>query len=596
MKNLPVQSLRIEDIKANFKDFLKGNPNYKDFNFEASGISTLLNIQSYQTHYLGWFVKMLLDESFVDSAHTREAMLSHAKRVGYIPKGYRSSSAQVTLKVNTTTAEEPISRSISIPRGATFSASNSAQDKRVFSVLDGTIIYNRTVNGSAVTYTSDPLYIYEGTLETWNFLVDDGLVNQRFIIRDPNIDIDTIRVRVSESASSTDFVEYSLARDVDSMNPSANVFYVSTDEHGNYQIFFGENIVGVQPENGNAIEVTYISTNGPSGDGAKIFSFNGGVPGGDGAVGNYNNFTTETIAVSSGGSNPQSIEDLRFAIPSHYRRQGRIVNAADFRSILLDEYRNIETLNVWGGEESLVRDYGKVYVSIKPKNSDSLTSLARTQIRNSIVKEYGVVGIDVVFVDPEFIEVDVTVNAKIDLRKTNRSLPEVNTLIRDRVLEYNTDYLGRFDNILSDVDFLQYIREGEDEFVTLYDKKVLRKSHRHLHGSSSTNSVVFGNQLRPSTITSSDISYSTYTAYLKDDGLGALNLVDKATEKTLVSAGTVDYLNGVISYNLPVFSRITGYQSSTSGLLEFSAIPEMTDVNTFLNNIVRISKVKVVTG
>ena len=596
MKNLPVQSLQIEEIKNNFKDFLRGNEKYKDFNFEASGISTLLNIQSYQTHYLGFFVKMLLDESFVDSAHTRQAMLSHAKRNGYTPKGKKSSTAEVVLKVNTTLAQEPLSRSIYVPRGATFSAVNNAQDKRTFTVLDGAVLHTRIVDGSSVQYVSDPLAIYEGNINTWNFVVDDGIINQRFVIRDPLIDIDTLRVRVRENPGSAESQEYKLARGVTDLDPSSTVFFVSTDENGNYQVFFGGNQVGVQPANGNAIEVTFIAANGVSGDGAKVFDFNAPAPGSGGNIGNYSDFDVDTLSPSAGGAEPQTTEELRFAIPNHYRRQERAVNSADYRSILLDEFRNIDSLNVWGGEDNNRRDYGKVYISIKPKNSDKLTALARTQIKDSIIKQYGVVGIDVVFVDPEFIDVDLTVKINVDLRKTNRSLPEVNQLVRDRINTYNTTYLSKFDNMLSDVDMLQFIREGEDEFVTLYDTKILNKNTKHLYGTTSSVEVFFGNQLTPNTVTSSDVLYAGFTAYIKDDGQGKLGLFNRANNQRLASAGTVDYATGTILYNLPSTSRTVGFETGASGVLTFSAVPVVPDVNTYLNNIVRIASVRVVNG
>lgn len=586
MKNLPIQSLRFDDIKQNLKDFLRGNQRYKDFNFEASGINVLLNTLSYQTHYIGYFVKMLLDESFVDSAHTRQALLSHAKRTGYIPKNRKAARAEVILRVNTNTTDEPASRNLSVERGATFTSANSQQDSRTFSVLDGTTIYNRIVDGTDVQYVSEPIQIYEGTLKTWNFLVDGNIVNQRFIIRDPSADVDTIRVRVRENAGATNSVEFSLASDISDLAADSNVFFISTDENGFYQIFFGDGVFGVQPENGNAIEVTYIGTNGESGNGARVFNFN------QPSTWPYDDFEVETTSPSDGGREAETVDELRFAIPNHHRRQNRLVTEQDFRSILLEEFRNIDSLNVWGGEKHNRRDYGKVYISIKPKNSDKLTTLAREQIRETIVREKGIVGIDCVFVDPEFINVHLTVNAKLDMRKTNRTRPEMINLIKDRVQNYNTELLSKFDSDLSDVNLLSSIKEGEDAFVTLYSQKTLSKNHIHLHGSTATHTVSFGNALVPGSISSSDIAYSTFTARIKDDGQGNLNLVSGTG--VIVPAGTVDYDTGEIDYTLPQFARVAGFVNSVTGDITFNATPVYPDVNTYLNNIVRITETKVV--
>ncbi|WEM34256.1 baseplate wedge protein [Xanthomonas phage X1] len=589
MKNLPVQSLQFEDIKTNFKEFLKGNDRYSDFNFEASGISTLLNVASYQTHYIGFFVKMLLDEAFIDSAHTRQAMLSHAKKSSYVPKGKQSAKAEVVLTLTVGTNNEPLSRNYPIERGATFKATNDTQDQRIFTVLDGSTIYNRSVTGSTATYTSAPLRIYEGQFRSWNFVVDTSVQNQRFILKDEMADVDTFRVRVKENASSTVFEEYTIASDVLDLDPTSKVFFVSTDENGYYQIFFGNGVFGVQPENGNAVELSYISTNGESGNGAKAFTYQNDI---QNVVS-----TVTTNSVSAGGMEPQTIEELRFAIPNANKRQNRIVISSDYRSILLDKFRNVDSLNVWGGEENVIRDYGKVYMSIKPKNSDKLTALSRTQIRQDIVKKYGVVGMDVVFVDPDFINVDLSITAKLDLRKTTRSQPELFNLILERVKEYNETYLSKFDSILSDVDLLSYIRQGEPAIVSIYSSKILSKDHQHLHNSTASNNVVFGNRLVKGTIESGVITYGTETVKLIDDGAGVLKLVRVSDSSVIVAkSGSVDYTGGVVTYALPQAAKVAGYETSTSGVLEFRAVPSVPDINTNMNNIVRIETTKVAAG
>lgn len=593
MKNLPVQSLEFDQIKANFKDFLKGNPDYKDFNFEASGISTVLNIASYQTHYIGYFVKMLLDEAFADSAHTRSALLSHAKGKGMLPKGRKSSRAEVQLKVITDLTNEPLSRSIALDRGMTFNSTNASSDFRTFAVQDGTILYDRQVDGQVVTYTSDVISISEGTFRTWNFLVDASILYPKFSIRDENIDIDTLRVRVRENDTSTEYVEYTLATSIDDLSPTSKAFFVSTDENENYQIFFGNNVFGIQPQGGNAIECTFMSCSGVGGDGAKTFSFNRPDPDGPGSIGTYSNFQTITTNQSAGGAEPQSVEDLRFTIPNNFKRQNRTVTPGDFRSILTEEFRNIDSMNVWGGETNAQRDYGKIYISIKPKNADRLTAISRQNITNDLVHKYGIVGIDPVFVDPDFINVTVTIIPNLDLRKTNKSTPEIEAYILNRLNLYNTSVLNRFDSMLSDVDMLNFIKNGESYFTSLYSVKVLNKQVTQLHNSTTTQLVNFGNQLVPGTISSTAISYSTFTAQIKDDGKGLLNLIDTATGKVLVKAGTINYTNGQLNYTLPAAARAAGYESSTTGIIGFNASPVNPDVSTYLNNIVRISASKV---
>ena len=586
MKNLPVNSLNFEDIKSNFKEFLKGNQLYKDFNFEASGISTLLNTMSYQTHYIGYFVKMLLDEAFSDSAHTRQALLSHAKRNSYIPKGRACARAEVVLKVVTTLANEPSSRMVEVVRGDKFNSTNTTQDKRVFNVLDGSAIYSRTVVGSNVTYTSDVLTVYEGTLRTWNFLVDNSVLNQHFIVRDANMDIDTIRVRVRANENSSESTDFMLMTDIADLSPESNAFMVTTDADGFYQIFFGGGVFGVEPETGNAIEVTYISTNGDSGNGAKDFTF---VP----LTPSSYTYTVLSENVSSGGAEPQTLEELRFAIPNHVRRQNRIVTALDGRTFLLDTYRNIDSINVWGGETNPTRDYGKLYVSIKPKFADKLTNLAKTQIRQSIVKK-GWSGIDVVFQDPDFINTDLSLYVTLDLRKSNKTQQEIFNDISARVTQYNLEQLSKFDNMLSDLNLLTYLKATDVAVKSIYSKKIISKDHAHLHGTTASNIVNFSNAISARTVKSSSITYGGTAYYLKDDGEGKMLLVKTSNNVAITRpVGTVDYVKGIITYTLPSSARVTNYEESSFGVLTLSLTPANPDINTAQNNIVRITATKV---
>lgn len=587
MRNLPVQSLQFEDIKSNFKDFLKGNSRYADFNFEASGISTLLNIASYQTHYLGFFVKMLLDEAFIDSAHTKQALLSHAKKTSYVPKGRQAAQAEVVMTSIVSTTNDPISHNIIIDRGATFKAVNDNQDQRIFSVLDGSTVYNRSVVGETVTYVSNPFKIYEGQFKTFEFVVDGSVLNQRFVLKDMNADVSTFRVRVRENVSSTSYTEFKAADDILDIEKDSNLFFVTTDEHGFYQIFFGNDVFGTQPKNGNAIELSYISTNGETGNGARAFTYQV-------TTTNITNIV-ETTSIASGGMEPQTIEELRFAIPNANKRQNRTVIASDFRSIILDKYRNVDSLNVWGGEENNIRDYGKIYISIKPKNADRLTALSRTQIRNDIVKKYGVVGIDVVFVDPDFVDIDMTITARLDMRKTSRSQPEIYNLILERTSEYNQTKLSKFDSILSDVDLLSFVRRDEPSIISIYSTKILKKNHQHLHSSTTSNVVFFGNPLVEGTIKSSNIVYGSEIVSLIDKA-GTLKLVSSTGRTIVENSGSVDYATGNIIYNLPRAVLVEGFESSNSGTLQFSAKAAVPDIMTTLNNIVRIETTKVTTG
>ena len=598
MKNLNIQSLDFDDIKAGFVEFLKGDPAYKDFNFDGAGINTLNNLLAYNSHLIGYYVKMMLDESFVDSAHNREAMLSHAKRVGYLPRGRRAARADLELKIRLNIADDPISETILINRGTTFNAVNNTQDSRTFQVLDDVLVYSKTVVGSAVTYTSAPIVVYEGAMMLWRFLVDNTNLNQRFVIKDKNIDIDTIRLSVAPHTGATNKTEFNLASDIFEVNSTSNVFYITTNEEGYYQIFFGNGVFGVQPQNGNVIAVSYVSTNGLGGNGAKSFTFN--APAADPLteynIGNFSDFEVVTLSVSSGGMEPETVDSMRFTIPSHYRRQNRILSESDYRAVLLSEFRNIDSINVWGGERNGKREYGKVFVSVKPKYSDALTSSSRQEIKDKILRKFGQVGPEVEFVDPEYILVSMDVKAKINLRKTNKSLGQIERLIIDRINEYNETYLSKFDTILSDISLLDYVKQGEDEITSIYTSKTLSKAYNIIHRSTATHLVNFGNEITKG-IVSSGVVYGGVECFIADTVTSNLLYLFKKSDGSLIitkSIGSVNRITGLVSFALPINAVAKGYETASSGVVTFKAIPVAPDVNTYLNNLVRIAAIKVV--
>lgn len=598
MKNLPVQTLNFLDIKTNFVDFLKGDPFYKDFNFDASGISSLMNILAYNSHYMGYYTKMLIDESFVDSAHTRIAMLSHAKRTGYVVKGKRSARADIQLAISMDPADEPLSGTILIPKGSSFKSTNSTQDTRVFQVIDDVLVYDRMVVDGKVVYTSPVFTVYEGSNENWKFTVDNTSTNQRFVVKDFDIDVDTIRVNVRDHAGSASIVEFNQADDIFEINELSNVFFFTTNEDGYYQIFFGNGVFGVKPDNNNVVEVSYVSTTGEDGNGAKSFSFSPPVADftSDYNIGNFSDFTTTTVSVASGGMEPETIDSLRFTIPYHYRRQNRIVTESDYQSILLEEFRNIDSLNVWGGEKNTQRQYGKVFISIKPKYSDALTSSARAEIADAIVSKYGIVGIEPEFVDPEFIDIDLTIRSKIDTRKTNRSLGEIEKLILDRTTEFNTENLNKFNEMFSDVNFLDFVKEDEDEITTIYDTKVLRKKMNIIQKSTATNDLVFGNEINLG-VKSSAFNYAGNACLLKDDPLsgdGNLYIYSNGAKLLAKAFGTIDYVEGTISFALPAAAVMVGYENTSGAVIEFTVTPATPDISTYLNNITRIATTRVI--
>lgn len=607
-KDLPINSLDFDDIKQNFISFLKnqtdsnGFPVYQDVDFQASGISTLLNILSYNTHYIGYYVKMLLNESFIDSAVKRESILSKAKLTGYVPRGKTASRATIRLQIDIDINEpeqfEPSSRNILISHGTSFNGRNNEFDQRTFYNIDDVFMNEiETIGSGRFRYTSDYFTIYEGRIQEWKFKVDSNLLNQRYIIKDKNIDIDTMRVFVSPYQS-TDSEIYYLARDTIDINRDSPVYYLTTQEEGYYEIVFGSNIFGKMPVHNSTVFIRYISTSGESGNGCKSFRYNAlkqGLPT-ENNIGNWEDMIVllDANTISSGGNEPESMDSLRFTVPHHYRRQNRLVTEDDFKQIIIGEFRNIDSLNVWGGETNFIKQYGKILISIKPKFADKLTETAKRDIENRLIKKHSVVGMEPIFIDPEFINIELEVFAKIDISKTNLTFGEIEYIISQTINEYNRTNLNVFDNFYSDVHLLNNIKLSNKAIISCYSRRKINKDQLIIYASEIENVLFIGNPLKEG-IKSSHFIYGENECYYADDKDGHLYIYKAdGTKLLLKSFGHIDYEKGILYYFFPSFARMIDYDFGTNGIINFTMIPRNPDIETFYQNIVRITSVRVI--
>lgn len=609
---LPVNSLDYQDIRDNLVSFLQSQTNpdgslvYQDFNFQGSGISTLLNLLSYNTHYIGYYVKMMLNESFIDSAVKKESLYSKAKLTGYVPRSRTCAKATISLTVDIDLSNpahhEPSSRSILVPRGTSFSAANNNSDQRIFYIVDDVFVKNVDYSiANTARYTSDDFTIYEGKLQEWKFRIDYTLLNQRYVIQDKNVDVDTIRVFVipDGGADSLFGEEYRLASSVFDVNGDSLVYYISTQEEGYFEIIFGNGVFGKKPANRSIVFVYGMSSNGDAGNGCKVFRFN--APSQDipteHNIGNWEDFSVISAPgmISSGGVESEDATSMRFTIPHHHRRQSRLVNDGDYRSIILSEFRNIDSINVWGGEKNYFKDYGKIYISVKPKFADKLTLTSKNTITDKLIKKYSVVGMEPVFVDPEFINVDLSVFVKIDSRKTNKSMGQFEKSINAIITQYNVENLNVFDNFLSDVTMLDMIMESDTAIRSCYSKKTLNKDQQIIYASMIENVMLFSNPLLPG-VESSDFIYGLTQCYFKDDIDGNIYIYKKSDGTKFIPAicGHVDYIKGAIHYTFPVFAKMVDNDYGSSGIINFTALPANPDIETYLQNIVRITKIRVI--
>lgn len=604
MKNLQIQGLDFDSIKSNFISFLKniGTP-YNSWNFSGSNITALMNMFAYATHYIGYYAKMVLQESFIDSATQKSSLYSKAKLVGYLPTGMRSSRAVVKLNITTTSLLEPLTKSIIIPKYSYFTGNNISSDTRNFYVIDNIVCLDRDINNNIITYTSPEFLVYEGKLKQWLFQIDTSILNQKFIIRDYNLDIDTLRINVYDDTHPDTKEEYFLTTSfIGIIDSNSKVFYLTTNEEGYYEIYFGNNIFGKMPENNAIIECNYISTNGNTGDGCTKMVYQKPATSEitRQTTGSYDDFNTIIVETSQGGNLSEDLESLRFNIPNHFKRQNRICTKDDYKTFLLDKFSVlIDSINVWGGEDNDIKTYNSVFVSIKPKNGLYLSSAIKSEIK-LLLQKYNVSNLPIIFKDPDYTKINLNMYIKYDYNKTNISKSEIQTNVYALILEYNQLYLDRFNTGLSDLDLLNYIKTNINNnysgyIISLYDTKQLEKQILITYLTTTEYSINFGNILKKNTMYSSNFTYAGNVCYLKDNN-GNIFIHNKLDDSLILpnKIGTIDYDKGIIKFilNLDIITDMDN--SNNTGYLKLYSDIELSDVNTYLNNILLFENINVI--
>lgn len=587
-KNLSVQNLDFDNVKQSLIDFLKAQDQFKDYDFTGSAMNILIELLSYNTHYMGFFAHMLANESFINSASLRSTMAAKAKLLNYIPGSKIAAKALVSVDFNVDAINAPNDRKIILRRGTIIKSSGEVN--REFIVPQNTYVYNRSNAVNVYEYTTDEFIIYEGSFETQRFLVDKTLHDQRFVIRDPNIDINTLEVKVYSNDTETDYDVFTLAKNHTSINSNSKVFFLSLNEENYYEIFFGNDVYGKGLEHNNYVEATYVASNGSDGNFAKNFSFDSSYQYNDGQT--IKTFEPTVLAdnPSSGGVDAESVEDLRFNIPYHFRRQNRAVTVDDYKNLILSEYRNVNSVNVWGGEDNIPKTYGKVYISIKPRYGNTLSSNSKRIILDTILRKYNTATIEPVLVDPDFLYINLNVFVKYNPLNTNTSQGSLRTLIDQEIAEYDTEVLNRFGNFYSDAVLSNRIIDVDSSVLSCYNEITLEKRFTPAIGQFQTYYVDFNNALIKGTLKTDEFEYRGRRNYIIDDGSGNLiayyyNDVTKVWVKYPDETfGNIDYTNGIVRFSGFSFDAL--YQDEK--ILRVLVEPKNPDFYTRRNNIVTI--------
>ena len=393
-------NLNFDDIKASIKSYLRANSNFSDMDFEGSNLSILINILAYNSYSTAYNTNMAVNETFIDSATLRENVVSLARNIGYVPRSRRAARATVDMSfagITSTTKQITIKPGV-IANGVVSNVNY------IFSLPEEVTLL--ADNGDA----QGRVEIYQGQYITNTFVVDNSNPSEKYVLANDGIDTSTINIKVRNSSSDNTTTQYKLVDNIVGVTSMSNIYLLQETSDEKYEVLFGDDIFGKKLQSGNIVSVSYIRTNGKSGNGVGQFNFTGTIVDEDGASEtDYSAFITAGEP-SANGDSIEPVESVKYYAPRLYSAQHRAVTANDYEAILPSIYPNIESVSAYGGEELDPPQYGRVYIAAKPKNGAFLSELTKKQLLSSL-KNYSIAGIVPSFVDLMFlyVEIDSTV-------------------------------------------------------------------------------------------------------------------------------------------------------------------------------------------
>ena len=577
---LQVTELDFDDIKTNLKTFMKNQTEFSDYNFEGSGLTAIIDLLAYNTHYLAMNANLAINEAFLDTATLRSSVVSHAKSLGYTPRSARSPVAYLDITLDNSTVP-----SATITKGTKFT---TKLDGTTFGFVVNDDVTVVPING-VLRFSNLP--VYEGSLVTAKYTVDAANADKKYIITDSRADTTTLRVSVQNSSSDSITTVYTLATDIAQVSATSKVYFLQETEDGKYEVYFGDNVVGFAPSDGNIIILEYIVTNKAASNGAKSFSGT--------SVAGQTNLTISTIVIASGGADAESIQSIKYNAPLDYSSQGRAVTTSDYKTIVPKVYADAKSVQVWGGEDNDPPVYGQVYISIKTTSGAILTQAQKNSIARSLDR-YNIASVRPTIVDPELTKIKLTISFKYDSNTTTKTASDLETLVRTTLSTYNSSDLEKFDGVFRYSKVSRLIDATDPSILSNITTVRITKTIVPTLNATQQYIVKFSNVLyHPhdghnaaqggivSTTGFTITGDTTNTWYMDDDGSGNLRIyyLTSGTTRTYqtTSVGTINYSVGTLTISsLSIVSSV-----NSSGII-ITVVPNSNDIVPVRNQLIEI--------
>ena len=576
-----LNQLDFGNIKTALKEYMRSQTDFTDYDFEGSALAQLIDVLAYNTYYTAFNTNMVVNEMFLDSATLRDNVVALAKQLGYRPKSATASRAVVSATLRYTSPNAPATALLR--RGKAFTA---LFDNTVYqySVLDDVRV--PVNNGIAVL---ENVEIFSGNIVTDYHTVNTSLRNQRFLLNNLNIDTTSIRVKVFESAQSTAFELYDYAENILNVDPGSKVFFLTEIEDENYEIKFGDGVFGRKLENGEYVEISYLTTSGPDTNGAKVFSFNGVLEDPDVTSQTLNALSVTltsltTVEASAGGENSESLDKIKFNAAKNYATQDRAVTAEDYKAIVRNLYPSVADITAFGGEEDSPPEYGVVKIVVKPKYATALTSYTKKDLETKL-KKYSVASVTPKIVDPSILYVEMTSNIYYDTNLTTYKSDKIKSLVIKNIEDYiELSDTEKFNGKYRYSKFTGVIDDSDNSIMSNLTSIEMRKDFYPALNSKFYYEICFKNPIVSDdepTIRSTGFTVREYpldTVYI-EDRMGKLVLykLDSVTgDKQVLNAnlGEIDYGTG----ELRMYDLIIVKGSFNDDKIEIRAMPAQNDI------------------
>ena len=594
-RRISASELDFDNIKANLVAYMKAtDTTFNDYNYEGSAMSTIIDVLAYVTHVNSMNANFALNETFLDTSQLRTSVVSHAKLLGYTPRSIAPSVAYIDMTMAKGTAtplwnhdgtNTPLP--LSMVRGTKFSTTIDGVTYPMFASDTTTINYNETDG-----WKFSNIKIEQGTLASINYTYQNNTF-ESYIIPANNVNTASIKVTVTDSSATDASKVYALNTNMVTLDGTSEVYFLEEGRDGYYEVKFGDNIIGKRPGNGNTITIEYATI--PSGtdvNGATVFTM----------TDSLNGNTDETVTLvtkATGGAARESKEAIKFNAPLAHISQNRAVTPDDYKSIIKNEFADLEAVAVWGGEDNDVPDYGKVYVSIKPLSGEVLTEAQKTTIKTNILKPKNVVSITPVLVDPDYTYIDLEVYFKYNPNKATVTASGLATSIRNTLVSYNNDTLKSFNGVYRDSNVGKLIDDTNVAIISNITRVKMTKKITPTLGTATKYTLKFNQALTDldgstsslgSFITSTVFTFNGEDCKLKDfydssSDTRIVQIVNTGGIVQLASVGDVNEEEGTVTLNS--FNPTALPTGSTT--IDVTVKPASNDVSPTRNELLTIN-------